>query len=116
MSEIDLATFLQLKMILAKAYWAVHVRYSSRANLHKFASTRMSSRRIFKSARELLASARASLAEPLLGVCTPIARVQNTRERLSMYVRNTNLIAREQCKHVPRYVRILSCTTSSSSF
>ena len=32
--------------------------------------------------------------------CTTIARVRNTRECLSMYIRNTNLSASEQCKHV----------------
>ena len=44
----------------------LHLRYSSRASLHKIACTHTSTRRIFKSARELLASARASLAESLL--------------------------------------------------
>ena len=67
-------------------------------------------------ASDLRARASQSLCLRVICVCTPIARVRNTRERLSMQVRNTNLSAREQCKHVPRYVRIFSCTTSSSSF
>ena len=69
-------------------------------------------------ASDLRALARASQSLCSRGTCvhTPIARVRNTCERLSMHVRNTNLSACEQCKHVPRYVRIFSCTTSSSSF
>ena len=72
--------------------------------------------RVLASDLRALARASQSLCSRVTCVHTPIARVRNTRERLSMHVRNTNLSAREQCKHVPRYVRILSCTTSSSSF
>ena len=75
--------------------------------------------RISKSARELLAGARTSLAElcsRVTCVCTTIARVRNTREHLSMYIHNTDFSAREQCKHVPWDSYVLLCTDSSSLF
>ena len=72
--------------------------------------------RVLASDLRALARASQSLCSRVTCVHTPIARVRNTCERLSMHVCNTNLSAREQCKHVPRYVRIFSCTTSSSSF
>ena len=63
--------------------------------------------RVLASYLRVLAQASQNLCSRVTCVCTPIARVRNTRERLSMYVRNTNLSAREQCKHVPWYVLIL---------
>ena len=72
--------------------------------------------RVLASYLRALTRASQSLCSRVTCVCTPIVRVRNICERLSMHVCNTNLSAREQCKHVPRYVRIFSCTTSSSLF
>ena len=48
----------------------------------------------------LLVRASQSFYSRVTYVCMTIARVRNACKCLSMYVRNTSLSAREQCKHV----------------
>ena len=56
--------------------------------------------RVLASYLRVLARASQSFYSRVTYVCTTIARVRNTRECLSMYVRNTSPIARQQCKYV----------------